>query len=487
MSKLNELSIVEASAKLRAGDITAVDLARACLEEIQKDKPADKADRLNAFLEVFDDVEVQAKAADERRAQEKAAGKESHPLLGIPLAIKDNILIKGKKASAASKMLENYVATYDATVIKKLKDAGAVFVGRTNMDEFALGGSTENSAFGPTKNPHDASRVAGGTSGGSAAAVAAGMALGALGTDTGGSVRNPASFCGAVGFKPTYGGVSRFGIIAAVSSFDQVGPITKTVEDAELLFDTIHGKDPFDSTSIDTSIYVNANSDASPVKKKIGVPRNILKEGVDADVLEKFEAALTQLRSEGYDIVDIDIPSLSLALATYYITNFAEVSSNLSRFDGVRYGLALQGESLIDDYAKSRAEGFGPETRRRILLGTYVLSAGYYDAYYGKAGLARKKLTDELAMKLNEVSVIATPTMPAPAFKMGEREDPLAMYAADLFTVTANLTGNPAISIPAGMVEREGRPLPVGIQFTAAHGDEEALFRLGKTLHSEGK
>lgn len=477
-SELAKLSITEASKKLAAKEVSAVDLTRACLDQIAQKNPA-----LNAYLEVFDDAQEQARLSDENRSSSLSNGEKLGLLCGIPLGIKDNILIKGKHASAASKMLEPYVATYDSTAISKLKKEGAVFLGRTNMDEFALGGSTENSAFGPTKNPHDPARVAGGTSGGSAAAVAADMALGSLGSDTGGSVRNPASFCGVVGLKPTYGAVSRFGLIAAVSSFDQIGPITKTVSDAELLFNVIKGKDPMDSTSVDSSIYGTAAYDKKV--KKIGVPRHMLKEGVDTDVLENFEATLKKLKEEGYEVVDIEIPSVSLALATYYITNFAEVSSNLSRFDGVRYGLALQGNSLIDDYATSRAEGFGPETRRRILLGTYVLSAGYYDAYYGKAGLARKKLTDEVKSKFEDIALIATPTMPTPAFKVGEKEDPLAMYAADLFTVTANLTGNPAISLPAGTVARDGNELPVGIQFTAAHGDEGALFDVGKTLLGE--
>ncbi len=470
MSDLPTLSITEASKKLAAKEISAVELAEACVAESQKKNPT-----LNAYLEVFDDVRAQAEAADLRRAGAEAA--EVHPLLGIPLAIKDNILIAGKKVSAASKMLEHYVATYDATAITKLKTAGAVFVGRTNMDEFALGGSTENSAFGVTKNPHDESRVAGGTSGGSAAAVAANLALGALGSDTGGSVRNPASFCGVVGLKPTYGAVSRSGLIAAVSSFDQIGPLTKTVADAELLFNAIKGKDVLDSTSIEST-----KSEIRNPKRKIGVPQSLL-EGVQPEVLAQFEASLKKLESQGY-VIDrsIEFPSAKAALAAYYIINFAEVSTNLSRFDGVRYGLSRKGESLWEDYAKSRAEGFGLETRRRIMLGTYVLSAGYYDAYYGKATEARKRLRAEFVEALQKVDSIATPTMPTPAWKIGEKSDPLSAYLADIFTVSANLTGNPAISVPMGTVSEGGSTLPVGIQLTAAHGDEAALFTLGRVL-----
>lgn len=467
MSRLNELSITEASKKLAAGEITSVQLTEACLAAIEKRNPA-----LNAYLEVFADAREQAAAADARRA----AG-EAHPLLGIPLAIKDNILIEGRKASAASKMLEDYVATYDATVIKKLKEAGAVFLGRTNMDEFALGGSTENSAFGVTKNPHDETRVAGGTSGGSAAAVAAHMCLGALGTDTGGSVRNPASFCGVVGLKPTYGSVSRFGVIAAVSSFDQVGPLAKTVEDAKIIFDAIRGKDSLDSISIDKNFYPKRTQ-----KKIIGTltELNTTRALLDvAGVGQKYKEMIFSLQEKGYQPEGhIEIPSLQPALAAYYIINFAEVSSNLSRFDGVRYGLSLKGGSLLEDYAKSRGTGFGAETRRRIMLGTYVLSAGYYDAYYSKALAARAALRREYKKAFESVDVILTPTMPTPAWLIGEKSDPLSMYLADAFTIPANLTGNPAISIPAGTVDG----LPVGIQLTAAHGDEATLFKIGKDL-----
>ena len=348
-------------------------------------------------------------------------------------------------------------------------------MGKTNMDEFAMGASTENSAYGPTRNPVDEERVPGGSSGGSAAAVAAHLALGALGSDTGGSVRNPASFCGVVGFKPTYGAVSRFGLIAAVSSFDQIGPITKSVEDAEILFEVTRGKDPLDSTSFELQR-------SGVGSKKIGVPREMLTQGVDPDVLAAFERSLETFRGKGYEIVDIELPAVSYALATYYITNFAEVSTNLSRFDGMRYGLISPGESLVETYAKSRAEGFGPETRRRIMLGTYVLSAGYWDAYYGKATAAREGLRAEFVKIFKLVDAIATPTMPTPAWKVGEKSDPLSMYVADIFTVTANLTGNPALSVPMGMVKRDGVELPVGLQLMAADGAEATLFAIGKDI-----
>jgi aspartyl-tRNA(Asn)/glutamyl-tRNA(Gln) amidotransferase subunit A len=463
MSSLAELSIAEASKKLAAKEVSAVELAAACKAQIDA-----RNGTLNAYLEVFDDIEAQARVADDRRAH-----GESGALLGIPLAMKDNILIEGRRASAASKMLDGYVATYDATATAKLKAQGAIFLGRTNMDEFAMGGSNENSAYGPVKNPADESRVPGGSSGGSAAALAAHMALGALGTDTGGSVREPAAFCGVVGLKPTYGAVSRSGIIALGSSLDQVGPFGKSVEDTELLFNAIKGKDALDSTSIDAAL-------AASDKKVIGVPRALLAQGVDPDVLKRFEATLKMLEGKGYQVVDVELPSAALALAAYYVIMPAEASSNLARYDGVRYGLSLKGADLLEDYARTRGEGFGPEMRRRIMLGTYVLSAGYYEAYYGKALGVRELLRAELGEALGKSAVIATPTTPFPAWKVGEKSDPLSVYLADIFTVTANLTGNPAISIPMGSVERDGTQLPVGIQFTASFGGEATLFAVGK-------
>lgn len=465
---LAQLSIAEAGKMLKAKEISSVDLTRACMSNIEK-----RNTTLNAYLEVFNDAEKQAAASDEKRAK-----GESHPLLGIPLAIKDNVLIEGRRASAASKILEPYVAAYDATVITKLKQAGTVFLGRTNMDEFAMGGSTENSAFGPTRNPVDESRVPGGSSGGSAAAVSANMALGALGSDTGGSIREPASFCGIVGLKPTYGSVSRSGLMALGSSLDVIGPFARNVEDAKIIFNAIKGKDDLDSTSID----VSRQGDSLP--RRIGVPRHLFAEGADKDVIDVFEENLAKLKDQGMEIVDIELPSAPLALAVYYIIMPAEASTNLARFDGVRYGLSLKGKNLWEDYATTRGEGFGPEVRRRIMLGTYVLSAGYYDAYYNKATVARAKLTQEFAEAFKEVDIIATPTVPTPAFKLGEKSDPLSMYLADIFTVPANLAGVPSISIPMGTVDRGGTTLPVGIQLTAAHGGEAALFATGAKIEN---
>lgn len=482
MEKLNEMTIVEAARALRARECTVRELWDACTETAKAKNP-----ELNAFLEIFDADESAIAAAQKRidaEGPEAAEGKETAPILcGIPLATKDNILIEGKIASAASKMLENYRATYDAGVIKRLKDAGALFLGRTNMDEFALGGSTENSAFGVTKNPHDISRVSGGTSGGSAAAVAAHMVVAALGTDTGGSIRNPASYCGVVGLKPTYGSVSRSGIIAAASSFDQVGPITKTSEDAKILFDTIRGYDAKDATSIPDALQKTEKKEV----RTIGIPKHLFADVLDADMLERFTSTVEKL---GFEVKDIEIPSAKPALAAYYIINFAEVSTNLARFDGMRYGLAKRGDTLLEDYINSRTEGFGEETRRRILLGTFVLSSGYIDAYYRKADAARAQLTREFTKAFEEVDIIATPTMPTPAFKIGDKSDPLSLYLEDAFTVLANLTGMPAISVPMGFVEREGpstslgikKQLPVGIHFTAPHQAEEILFSLGEAV-----
>jgi len=459
---IQSLTIEQASGMLKKGEMTSVSLVSACLKNIEE-----KNKELNIFLEVFDDALEQAKKADEI----VKSGKGTR-LTGIPIAIKDNILITGRKVSAGSKMLENYTASYDAFVIKKLKEAGAVLIGRTNMDEFAMGSSTETSAFGPVKNPIDPTRVPGGSSGGSAAAVASGMCLGALGSDTGGSIRQPASFCGIVGMKPSYGAVSRNGLIALTSSLDQIGPFAKNSEDARIIFDCIVGKDENDSTSIDLNFGIQKN-------KIIGVPREWLKEGVDKEVLENFEKSLEKLKKAGYEIKDISLPYSKYALAVYYIITPAEVSTNLSRLDGVRYGLRKEGENVFDTYSKSRSAGFGIETRRRIILGTYVLSHGYYDAYYNKAWKVRYAIEKEFQNIFKEVDFVMTPTTPTPAFKFGEKSDPLQMYLCDIFTVPANIAGIPSISIPSGF-SKEG--LPTAVQFTGSFGLDESLFAIEKDL-----
>lgn len=470
---LNELTIVEAGALLRGKEITVNALFDACHEHAQT-----RNGDVNAFIELFPKDE---KAIAE--AQKRIDDGDTSPLCGIPLAIKDNILIEGKVASAASKMLEHYTASYDATVIRKLKEAGALFLGRTNMDEFAMGSSTESSAFGVTKNPHDPSRVPGGSSGGSAASVAAHMAIAALGTDTGGSIRQPGAHCGIVGLKPTYGRVSRSGAIAMGSSLDQIGPLTKSVEDARLLYEVLKGNDPLDSTSITDSTYEYRQLKESLT---IGVPRALLAEGVDSDVLATFEKALTSLKDRGHTIIDIELPTSSFALPVYYVIMPAEASTNLARYDGIRYGTRLSGASLHEEYVKTRSELFGKEVRRRILLGTFVLSSGYIDAYYRKASKARDVLTAEYDKAFDSCDVIAFPTTPSPAFKFGEKtNDPVSMYLEDVFTVTANLTGMPALSVPMGTVDREGKVLPVGIHFTAPKGAEASLFLAGALVTGE--
>jgi aspartyl-tRNA(Asn)/glutamyl-tRNA(Gln) amidotransferase subunit A len=465
-------TVTELREKFIAGTYTPTEAVEAALAVIKE-----KDGEVHAFLEVYEDAREAAKAADQLY---KDKGADTPPLLGVPIALKNNILMKGRRTTAASKMLENYVAVYDATIVERLKAAGAIIVGATNMDEFAMGGSTENSAFGPTKNPIDTTRVPGGSSGGSAAAVAMDAVPVAIGTDTGGSIRQPASYCGLVGFKPTYGAVSRYGLIAMGSSLDQAGPLTNSVADVELVHSIMAGLDKMDATTIDAGTYPEV-----PPKEKytFGVPRHFLKEGVDKEVLATFEAHLEKLKSAGHTIIDIDLPLFEQGLAAYYIVMPAEVSSNLARYDGIRYGLSVDGDNLLDVYEKTRAAGFGKEVKRRILLGTYVLSSGYYDAYYGKAERARKKMREELAEVFKTVDIILTPTAPTPAFKIGEKEDPLAMYRQDIFTVPVNLTGVPALSFPMGMVEVDGKALPVGVQYIGPLGGDKRLFAIGKKVY----
>ena len=469
MLDISKLSIKSTRAALKNKEFTARELTEASLEAIKK-----KDGDIHAFLEVFDDALAQADEVDKRIAK-----GEDLPLLGIPIAVKDNIFVLSKRVTAGSKILEGFVAPYDATAVKKLKSAGAIIIGRTNMDEFAMGSSTESSAYGMTKNPHDLSRVPGGSSGGSAAALAAGMVIASLGSDTGGSIRQPAALCGVVGLKPTYGRVSRFGLIAMASSLDQIGPFAKTMGDVETLYEVLKGQDFLDSTTISEETYPRKRK----FSKTIGIPREFVEsEGVSRDVKKNFEESVEKFKSLGYKVVDVELPHIKYSLAAYYIIMPAEASSNLARFDGVKYGLHKDGEDSIDDYFKTRGTGFGKEVRRRIILGTYVLSSGYYDEYYRKALEMKKLITEELKTIFDEIDLILTPTTPSPAWKMGEKsKDPLEMYLEDIFTVTANIAGLPAISLPSGFDDK----LPLGIQLMAGLGREDNLFTAGKEFLGE--
>ena len=470
------MTIAELRLKFIDGSYTPVDAVQDTLSVI-----AEKDGEIHAFLDVYQEALKDAEVATERYKNE---GENAPSLLGVPIAIKNNILIQGKKATGGSKILENYIATYSATIITRLQNAGAIIVGSTNLDEFAMGSSTENSAFGPTKNPVDTSRVPGGSSGGSASAVAMGAVPVAIGTDTGGSVRQPASFCGLVGFKPTYGAVSRYGLMAMGSSFDQAGPLTTTVADAQIVHEVMKGSDPYDATTIKDDTYPLV---ALKETYTIGIPKDFLKEGIDADVMDVFTAHIALLKEQGHTVVDIELPLFEKGLAAYYISIPAEVSSNLARYDGMRYGLQADGATLLDVYENTRAQGFGPEVKRRIILGTYVLSSGYYDAYYAKAEAVRELMREELALVFKKVDLVLTPSAPTPAFKLGEISDPVSLYKQDIFTVPVNLTGVPAISIPGGTVQRDGVRLPVGVQYIAPHGGDARLFDIGKKMYDNLK
>jgi len=405
-------------------------------------------------------------------------GDELPPLAGVPIAIKDVFTTKDVRTTAGSKILENFVAPYDATVVARLEEAGAIILGKTNCDEFAMGSSNENSGFYPVHNPVDHARVPGGSSGGSAAAVAAGTAVASLGSDTGGSIRQPAAFCGVVGLMPTYGRVSRYGLIAFASSLDHPGPFGKTVQDVALMLQAIAGRDPRDSTTADVPVPNYRDYIGRPVTGlKVGVPAEYFDEGLDAEVRATVESGIQELKTAGAEIVPISLPHTPYAIPTYYVVATAEASSNLARYDGVRYGLrASDGKSLAEMYRRTRDAGFGAEVKRRIMLGTYVLSAGYYDAYYLKAQRVRSLLARDFDEAFTKVDVIVTPTAPTPAFKLGEKtDDPLAMYLADIFTVTADLVGVPGISIPCGK-SKEG--LPIGMQIMGKHFDEATLLQV---------
>ncbi len=462
--------VTELAALLAAGQLSSVDLTAAC---IARAKAVD--DRVRAFNS-FDEADAlaQARAADDRRA----AGRGRGPLDGIPVGIKDVIAVAGQPLTASSRMLANFVSPYDATVTERLRAAGAVLWGRTNLDEFAMGSSTENSAFRPTANPWDLGRVPGGSSGGSAAAVAAGEAPSALGSDTGGSVRQPAAFCGLVGVKPTYGRVSRYGLVAFASSLDQIGPLGRQVADAALLLGAIAGHDPRDSTSVDVPVpdYA-AELGRRRGPWKLGLPREYFGAGLDPEVGAAIDAAVAFYRRLGCEVKEVSLPHAAHAIAVYYIIATAECSSNLARYDGVRYGhRSAQAADAVDLYFRSRAEGFGPEVKRRIILGTYVLSSGYYDAYYLRAQRVRTLIRQDFLDAYREVDALLTPTAPTPPFRLGEKvSDPLAMYLSDIYTISLNLAGVPGVSVPCGFT-RGG--LPIGLQIVGQPFREADLLAI---------
>jgi aspartyl-tRNA(Asn)/glutamyl-tRNA(Gln) amidotransferase subunit A len=482
MPALHTLTIHEAAGLLRAGEITSVELAQAVLDCIYATD-----NDVKAYLTLIPETALeQAAEADARIAAERAAGTQDQlpALNGIPLAIKDVISVEGVQTTCGSKILEGYIAPYQATVVDKLRAQGAVILGKTNNDEFAMGSSTENSAYVTTHNPWDLSRVPGGSSGGSAAAVAAGECLGALGTDTGGSVRQPAAFCGVVGLKPTYGRVSRYGLVAFASSLDQIGPLCKDVTDAAILLQAIAGYDRRDSTSLDAAVpgYVAALpvSTAGPDRLdlrglRVGVPKEYFVPGMQAEVETATRVAIEVLRDLGAEVREVSLSHTDLALPVYYLIAPAEASANLARYDGIRYGMSVPGDTLWAGYRRTRGQGFGPEVKRRIMLGTYALSAGYYDAYYLKAQQVRTLIKQDFDVVFREVDVIACPTSPTTAFRIGEKtDDPLSMYLSDIFTLSVNLAGICGLSLPCGF---DSAGLPIGLQLIGGSFQEETILR----------
>ena len=467
---LQSLTIDAARSAVQERKTSASALAEACYARIEQEDP-----KIGAFLALSKDRAL-AKAAQMDALAAK--GEKLPPLGGVPVAIKDVMVTRGVCTTAGSKILGNYIPPYDCTAVARLESAGAVVLGKLNCDEFAMGSSNENSAWKPVHNPRDLSRVPGGSSGGSAAAVAADMAVITLGSDTGGSIRQPASFCGVFGLKPTYGRVSRYGLIAFASSLDHIGPLAKTTKDAALVLRTIAGRDPMDMTSADLPVPDYVAEMEKPVRgMKIGVAKEYLGEGLDAEVRKSVEAAIQKLAGLGCEIVNVSLPHTEYAVPTYYLIATAEASANLARFDGVRYGHRAEGvRSLSEMYRRTRDQGFGPEVKRRIMLGTYALSAGYYDAYYLKAQRVRTLLTRDFDEAFKKVDAIVAPTSPTAAFKLGEKvDDPLAMYLADIYTVTANLAGIPGISVPCGQTSEK---LPIGMQIFGKHFDEATILRL---------
>ncbi|MFI5113736.1 MAG: Asp-tRNA(Asn)/Glu-tRNA(Gln) amidotransferase subunit GatA [Terriglobales bacterium] len=464
------LTIDGVRSAIAEGATTATALAEEFYTRIKQEDP-----EIGAFLTLSKDRAFDQAARIDKMAAE---GKPLPPLAGVPVGIKDVMVTRGVRTTAGSKILENFVPPYDSTAVARLEAAGAVVLGKLNCDEFAMGSSNENSAYHPVHNPRDKSRVPGGSSGGSAAAVAAGMAVATLGSDTGGSIRQPASFCGVVGLKPTYGRVSRYGLIAFASSLDHIGPFAKTVRESALVLRTIAGRDPMDSTSAEVPVPDYAAELEKPVQGlKVGIAKEYFGEGLDPEVRATVEAAIQKLAELGCEVVPVSLPHTEYAIPTYYIVATAEASSNLARYDGVRYGYrAPNPRTLSDMYRRSRDGGFGIEVKRRIMLGTYALSAGYYDAYYLKAQKVRTLLTRDFDEAFKRVDVIAAPTSPTPAFRLGEKvNDPLAMYLADIYTVTANLAGIPGISVPCG---ENHEKLPIGLQLFARHFDEATLLRV---------
>ena len=471
--ELKRLTISSLRGQIVSGETTASDVCRAALDRIER------LSDLNAFITVNADAAI-ARAEEIDRAFEK--GEQLPPLAGAVLAVKDNMVLRGVRTTAGSRILFNYKPPYTATAVERVETAGAIIVGKTNLDEFAMGSSTENSAYGAVKNPWDTTRVPGGSSGGSAVAVASGMVMAALGSDTGGSIRQPASLSGVVGLKPTYGRVSRYGLIAFGSSLDQIGPLANSVEDAARILSVIAGHDPNDSTSsgVEVGDYVSAiGGDISGLR--VGVPREYYGAGLDPEVKDRVEAAIKMLEQMGAEIIDISLPHTEYAVPVYYLIATAEASSNLARFDGVRYGFrAEEASTLKEMYSRTRDQGFGAEVKRRIMLGTYALSAGYYDQYYGKAQKVRSLIERDFRDAFEKCDLIATPTAPTPAFKLGEKtDDPLEMYLSDIYTITANLAGVPGLSMPCGL---SSRGLPIGLQLIGKHFDEATLLRASHNL-----
>jgi aspartyl-tRNA(Asn)/glutamyl-tRNA(Gln) amidotransferase subunit A len=461
-------TVIEIRDAIANKEITSQEVVEFYLDKIKKDD-----DRIGAFLETFnEDAIAKAKKIDELIA----SGKSLPRLAGVPIAIKDNICYAGKTASAGSKMLEKHVAAYDSTAVRRLKEAGAVIIGRVNMDEFAMGSSTETSFFKKTRNPWDTTKVPGGSSGGSVAAVAAGFVPAALGSDTGGSIRQPASLCGVTGMKPTYGRISRYGLLALASSLDQISPVARTVEDVALLLEVLEGQDENDATTIEIKETTTSELLSKSVKgMRIGVPKEYFIDGMDEEVRASVQEAINLLKEQGAEIREVSLPLTQYALPTYYIIQPAECSSNLARYEGIRYGNRAQTDNLIDSYIKSRGDGFGAEVKRRIMLGTYILSAGYYDAYYKKALAIKTAIFNEFEEVFKDVDVIACPTSPSVAWDIDAKfNDPLTMYLSDVFTVTANIAGIPAISVPCGF-SKDG--LPIGLQFMGASEKDGSVLQ----------